>query len=110
MTKELLFNFRQIAWVYLSQFDNNDMREALSNTIFYPEAPDHFINHPNYEKSFDLKVQYINLAYTTGAYKKVDQWIREDKWCDPTMKRIYLESLKLQNFAKPKLEDSKPLH
>ena len=93
MTMESAHNFRQLAWVYLSQFNNKDLREALSNTIFHPEAPNHFTIHPKYVKTFDLKVQYINLTYTTGAYKRVDQWIREDKWCDPNAQRVTLEEI-----------------
>ena len=94
LTMESAHNFRQLAWVCLSQFNNKYLREALSNTIFHPEAPSDFTNNPKYVKTFDLKVQYINLAYSTGAYKRVDQWIREDKWCDPNAQRVTLEEIK----------------
>ena len=56
LTVDSAYNFRQLAWVYLSQFNTKDLREALSNTIFHPEAPSYFTKKPETQRMLFHKV------------------------------------------------------
>jgi hypothetical protein len=95
LDKEQAHNFRQLAWIQISQFDQKKLQEALANTLLYnPLSPD----YAYYGDTTNHKSQYVNLTFLHKTYIIINQWISDDIWYDPQQERIYPQMLPKTNI------------
>lgn len=89
MNKQSAHNFRQLAWTQLSQFNQEDLKEALNNLTLYHKLPS---DHSYLDEATNHKAKFINLVFSTNIHHTIIQWVKDDKWYDPQLSRVYPES------------------
>jgi hypothetical protein len=81
ITAEKLHNLKQLAWIYLNQFDPDALFKAIQGTVFFDELKGDIELFAKLSRG--AIAHFVHIIVTTGTYEHINNWINEDLWYDP---------------------------
>lgn len=98
MDPEKLYNFQQLAWSYVNQFNNQTFKSTLDNISFFSDLKGDIHRYGKLARG--TAAQYIQLITVIGTYKIIANWVEQDLWYDPL--RVVLTSEgKVEDIDRP---------
>ena len=78
MSVEQEHNFKQLAWIQMSQFYANDLLDAINQITPYEDLPRTKQELQSYVESNLHKKHFIKLFYKTNMYVTLENWVLEE--------------------------------
>jgi len=98
MDTRMAHQFEQSTWIQLSQFNAEDLRKVINQTIQFKEIARDVQLWQQYCDKNQQKLNYLKLIYQTGVYSVLEEWVNKEAFEFTLLNNINLLLLQIQNF------------